>query len=112
MAGGCWRSAAAGRWRCSASGMARRCCPLALVPEWLGALSSAGRRAPAALLPDLLELGRTQADLRAAILPALDRRGGWLAAQNPDWSYASNEFSVTSDESPSLITRHSSLVTQ
>ena len=62
----------------------------ALLPEWLAALASAGRRAPAALLPDLLELGRTHADLRAAILPALDRRGRWLAAQNPDWSYASD----------------------
>ena len=64
----------------------------ALLPEWLAALSSAGRRAPAALLPDLLELGRTQADLRAAILPTLDRRGRWLAAQNPDWSYARTEL--------------------
>jgi len=56
-------------------------------------------RGAAALLPDLLELGRTQADLRAAILPALDRRGHWLAAQNQDWSYASVELQVTSDES-------------
>ena len=64
----------------------------ALLPEWLAALASAGRRAPAALLPDLLELGRTHADLRVAILPALDRRGRWLAAQNPDWSYARTEL--------------------
>jgi len=64
----------------------------ALLPEWLAALAAAGRRAPAALLPDLLELGRTQADLRAAILPALDRRGHWLAAQNQDWSYARTEL--------------------
>ncbi len=63
----------------------------ALLPEWLAALASVGRRAPFALLPDLLELGRTQADMRAASLPALDRRGRWLAAQNPDWSYASAE---------------------
>jgi hypothetical protein len=64
----------------------------ALLPEWLAALSSVGLRAPAALLPDLLELGRTQADMRVAILPALDRRGRWLAAQNPDWSYARTEL--------------------
>jgi len=85
----------------------------ALLPEWLAALSSAGWRPPAALLPDLLELGRTQADLRAAILPALDRRGRWLAAQNPDWSYASNELQVTRDEShdPSLVTHHALRVT-
>jgi hypothetical protein len=86
----------------------------AVLPEWLAALQAAGRRAPAALLPDLLELGRAHPDMRAAILPALDRRGRWLARQNPDWSYASNEFLVTSDESsdPALVTRHSSLVTQ
>jgi hypothetical protein len=86
----------------------------ALLPEWLAALSVAGRRAPATLLPELLELGRTHADMRAAILPALDRRGRWLAAQNPDWSYASNEFLVTSDEwlDSSLVTKNSSLVTQ
>src|SRR5689334_9964548 len=63
-----------------------------LLPEWLAALAAARRRAPDALLPDLLELGRAQADLRAAILPALGARGRWLAAQNPDWSYASVEF--------------------
>ena len=78
----------------------------ALLPEWLAALADSGRRAPAALLPDLLELGRAHADLRPAILPALDRRGRWLAAHNPDWSYASNELQVTSDESsdPPLVT--------
>jgi len=64
----------------------------ALLPEWLAALAAAGRRAPAALLPDLLELGRAHAELREAILPALDRRGRWLAAHNFDWSYARTEL--------------------
>jgi hypothetical protein len=68
----------------------------ALLPEWLAALARAGRRVPPALLPDLLELGRAQAALRPAILPAIGARGGWLAAQNPDWSYANSEFSVLS----------------
>jgi hypothetical protein len=64
----------------------------ALLPEWLAALAAAGRRAPAALLPDLLDLGRAHAELREAILPALDRRGRWLVAQNSDWSYARTEL--------------------
>jgi hypothetical protein len=65
----------------------------ALLPEWLAALAAAGRRAPPALLPSLLEHGRQQADLRPAILPALGRRGRWLAAQNLEWSYARTEIS-------------------
>ncbi|MDQ2995949.1 MAG: DUF5691 domain-containing protein, partial [Chloroflexota bacterium] len=86
----------------------------ALLPEWLAALLSAGRRAPAALLPDLLELGRTQADLRAAILPALDRRGRWLAAQNSDWSYARTELRGlrTDSETESLSPQSSVLSTE
>ncbi len=60
----------------------------ALLPEWLAALSARGLRVPHALLPDLLELGRSQPELRGAIVPALGRRGAWLAAQNPDWAFA------------------------
>jgi hypothetical protein len=60
----------------------------ALLPEWLVALEAAGRRVPNAQLPELLELGHSQAGLREHILPVLGRRGRWLAAQNPDWSYA------------------------
>jgi hypothetical protein len=90
-----------------------------LLPEWLAALANAGRRAPAALLPDLLELGRAHADLRQAILPALDRRGRWLAAHNPDWSYASAELKAESLElndsagptQGQLLTLNSQLIT-
>jgi hypothetical protein len=70
----------------------------ALLPEWLAALDVRGRRVAEAMLPDLLELGRAQPDLRTAILPALGARGRWLAAQNPDWSYASSEFTVVCAE--------------
>jgi hypothetical protein len=72
-----------------------------LLPEWLAALASRGRRVPAAQLPALLDLGRVQPDMRAAILPVLGKRGVWLAGQNPDWGYASSEFSVMSIESMS-----------
>jgi uncharacterized protein DUF5691 len=59
-----------------------------LLPEWLAKTASSGRRAPEELLPQLLELGRLKLALREFVLPALGRRGLWLAAQNPDWSYA------------------------
>ncbi|MEN9936310.1 MAG: hypothetical protein RLZZ387_2889 [Chloroflexota bacterium] len=83
------------------------------LPEWLDALASAGYRAPAALLPELLELGRGQVALRPAILPALGRRGAWLASLNSAWEYASAELEVLSTESaPSaLSTQRSALST-
>lgn len=58
-----------------------------LLPEWLAALTAAGRRVPPAYLPALLDLGRTQPELCPALLPALGARGAWLAAQNPAWAY-------------------------
>lgn len=61
----------------------------ASLPEWLAALVATRQRPPDALLPDLLELGRTQTSLRPAIVVALGARGHWLAGQNGDWEYAS-----------------------
>jgi hypothetical protein len=59
-----------------------------VLPEWLTAAAQAGQRVPEFYLPDLLDLGRQQRELREVILPVLGQRGRWLAAQNPDWSYA------------------------
>src|SRR5205823_6656492 len=59
-----------------------------VLPELLEWIAAAGQRVPEDLLPDLLDLGRSARDLRAAILPVLGKRGPWLAGQNPDWSYA------------------------
>jgi hypothetical protein len=59
-----------------------------VLPEWLAAAAQAGQRVPELHLPALLDLGRQQRDVREAILPVLGQRGRWLAAQNPDWSYA------------------------
>jgi hypothetical protein len=59
-----------------------------LLPEWLVACTDAGRRVPEMALPGLLELARTKPEHRDALLPVLGKRGRWLAAQNPDWSYA------------------------
>jgi hypothetical protein len=59
-----------------------------LLPEWLTAAAVVGQRVSEECLPDLLDLGRRDRDLRAVILPVLGHRGSWLAGQNPDWSYA------------------------
>ncbi|NWJ95566.1 MAG: hypothetical protein HXX20_07265 [Chloroflexi bacterium] len=62
-----------------------------VLPEWLEALAKAKQHIPEELLPDLLTLGQTQASLREAIVAVIGKRGYWLAAQNPDWSYVSAE---------------------
>lgn len=59
-----------------------------VLPEWLTAMSSARKRVPEEHLPALLDLGRDEVSLRGPIVTVLGRRGEWLAAQNPDWSYA------------------------
>lgn len=62
-------------------------CPQVL-PEWCVIAAKHQQRVPERDLPELLDLGRQQSHLRPAILPILGQRGRWLAAQNPDWSYA------------------------
>jgi len=59
-----------------------------LLPEWLDALAAAGRRLPEEHLPALLDLAGDRPELRAGLDPVLGRRGRWLAAQNPAWSWA------------------------
>ncbi|MGP1682740.1 MAG: DUF5691 domain-containing protein, partial [Giesbergeria sp.] len=49
---------------------------------------AAGLRAPPALLPALLHVGRQCVALRLHLLPVLGERGRWLAQQNPEWAYA------------------------
>lgn len=62
----------------------------AVAPEALEILDQAGMRPPATLLPELIDLGRQNTNLRDAILRVIDSRGLWLAGQNPDWSYAAS----------------------
>lgn len=59
-----------------------------LLPEWLAKVAAAGQRAPEEFLPQLLELGHAKPELYEFVLPALGKRGRWLAAHNPDWRYA------------------------
>jgi Family of unknown function (DUF5691) len=62
---------------------------LELLAEWLAAAAAAGRRLPPELVPALLDAGRRHRQLRPLIAPVAGPLAGWLAAQRPDWSYAS-----------------------
>ncbi|MBX0331090.1 hypothetical protein K2Z83_25905 [Oscillochloris sp. ZM17-4] len=74
----------------------------AALPEWLAALASAGRAAPASLLPALLDHGRNHEDLRPVIVAALGARGRWLAGLNPDWEYASGAGAAAQEDATPL----------
>jgi hypothetical protein len=62
--------------------------PGAFAAEWLTRCTSAGRRAPARLLPALLDHGTRSRDLRAPVVAAGGPRLAWLARHNPKWSWA------------------------
>ncbi|MFE3514868.1 DUF5691 domain-containing protein [Streptomyces sp. NPDC059166] len=59
-----------------------------LIPQWLASASAHGYRAPAELLPPLLDAARARTDLRPYVLPFAGPRGLWLAALNPEWRFA------------------------
>lgn len=61
-------------------------------------LAHAQYRLPAALLPQVLELGRRSLALRPLLLPVLGERGVWLAAQREDWRYAAGVSAQAVDE--------------
>lgn len=63
--------------------------PQELLAPMFAALDEGGRRLPHGLLVQALELGRQSAALRHWLTPVLGERGRWLAALNPQWSYAS-----------------------
>ena len=57
----------------------------ALLGEWLAAADRAGRRAPHAAIPPLLDYAAGHRAVRDAVAGAVDRRGAWLMAMNPKW---------------------------
>jgi len=59
-----------------------------LLPECLALSARAGWLSFPEALPALLSAGQAKPEWREAILPVLGRRGHWLAAQNPQWSWA------------------------
>lgn len=61
-------------------------------------LASVRHRLPHALLPAALDAGRRSLALRPALLPVLDQRGLWLAAQRDEWRYAAGADAQSPDE--------------
>ncbi|WP_371612727.1 DUF5691 domain-containing protein [Streptomyces clavifer] len=59
-----------------------------LIPQWLASAGARGFRAPADLLPALLDAARARTDLRPAVLEFAGPRGLWLAGLNPEWRFA------------------------
>ncbi|MEV0261703.1 DUF5691 domain-containing protein [Streptomyces sp. NPDC050617] len=59
-----------------------------LLPQWLTAANQYGYRAPAALLPALLDTARGRTDLRPEALALAGPRALWLARLNPQWKFA------------------------
>ncbi|MET9882177.1 DUF5691 domain-containing protein [Streptomyces sp. NPDC006430] len=59
-----------------------------LLPQWLAAAVRHGYRAPAELVPALLDTARARTDLRPLALALAGARGLWLARLNPDWRFA------------------------
>ncbi|MFF4244083.1 DUF5691 domain-containing protein [Streptomyces sp. NPDC001822] len=59
-----------------------------LIPQWLALAGAHGYRAPAELLPALLDAARARTDLRPRVLAFAGPRGLWLAGLNPEWRFA------------------------
>ncbi|MBX9688502.1 MAG: hypothetical protein K2X27_17465 [Candidatus Obscuribacterales bacterium] len=63
-----------------------------LLPEWLELISKRELRLPHDCLVAILELGVKAESIRGLIADCVGRRGLWLAALNPSWSYLLPDF--------------------
>ncbi|HVW31282.1 MAG TPA: DUF5691 domain-containing protein [Acidimicrobiia bacterium] len=59
-----------------------------LAGQWLDGAARAGQRVPARVIPPLLDLASSAADLRPAVQAVAGSRGAWLAPHNPRWAWA------------------------
>ena len=57
------------------------------LPEWLAAARAAGVRIPPVFFPELLDLTRNNALIRANVTVLLGDPGRWLAALNRSWAF-------------------------
>lgn len=62
-----------------------------LLTEFLSVLAESEQRIPDQYLPTVLARGAKTTALRAAILPVLGQTGKWLANQNSEWAYATED---------------------
>lgn len=97
----------AGRTGAAAGGGRRGAAPdlTELLPQWLAAAGRHGYRAPAALLPALLDAARARTDLRPQALALAGTRGLWLARLNPDWRFALRGGTGGTGELPDVTDR-------
>ncbi|MGW3046546.1 DUF5691 domain-containing protein [Kitasatospora sp. NPDC001175] len=58
-----------------------------LLPQWLATAREHDFRAPAALLPALLDAARARSELRPDAVALAGPLGRWLAERNPDWRF-------------------------
>jgi Family of unknown function (DUF5691)/SWIM zinc finger len=63
----------------------------ALLAEWLAAAAAHGGHVPPEALPALLDAGRRDPAIRAALARVAGRRGGWLAERRADWRWLLDE---------------------
>ncbi|MFM8394427.1 MAG: DUF5691 domain-containing protein, partial [Acidobacteriota bacterium] len=59
-----------------------------LLPEWLDLLDQMNGQIPEGLLPEILEVGREQPELRPILSRLIGERGRWLAGLNSSWAWA------------------------
>lgn len=60
----------------------------ALLPEFLASLAKSGLQIPREFVPNILDFGINQYQLRPILLAVVGRQGLQLAAENPKWVYA------------------------
>lgn len=63
----------------------------AVLPEWLEEAARRQRHVPPEFLPALFAAARRQQALRPLVAAVGGRRAEWLAAQNPEWTFAAAE---------------------
>jgi hypothetical protein len=74
----------------------------ALLADLLAAASEHGYRAPAPLLPSLLDAAVRDACLRPPVAAVLGARGRWLAAHRPDWRQVAGVAVLTVPDDPAV----------
>lgn len=74
----------------------------ALLADLLIAAGERGYRAPAPLLPSLLDAAVRDARLRPAVAGVLGARGRWLAAHRPDWRQVTSVAVATVPDDPAV----------
>lgn len=72
--------------------------PDTLLPLWLNALARAQRRLPPATIPYFLQFAFTKNYLRTEVSEVVGETGYWLAALNPNWSFAIQSKNEVADD--------------